>query len=183
MERHCELCGARIDDLAQYESNKAALAKSLRYQSIIDVLVNSPRKYDQVFFDHQEELPSPYQGIAHRMRSALQELPGTGRPLQKKWPDITAVKDLGCDIVIEEERRPTQEKVDTDIRTITRCRYLWALGRQFELRRPHLFIVLNDNVNNIPPSVQDNVGHFCRVIVCTVEDFPNKYESYYLPGL
>lgn len=181
MESHCALCGARIDDLAQYESNKAALVKSLRYQGIIDVLVESPRGYDHVLFDHQEELLSPYRGIARRMRSALQEQPGKGTTLQKKWPDITAVKGSVCDIVIEEERRPTQEKVNNDIRTIAPCRYLWTLGREFELRRPHLFIVLNDNVNNIPASIQDDVDGFWRVIVCTAEDFPRMYETCYLP--
>ncbi len=55
-----------------------------RYKYILDVLLNSPRRYDTIIFDHASDLPNPYRSRAHLGTSALQEEPGKGRNLHKK---------------------------------------------------------------------------------------------------
>ncbi len=153
-----------------------------RYKYILDVLLNSPRAYDMIIFDHTHELPSPYRTRARRGISALQREPGKGTNLHKKEADVTAVLGGCCDIVIEEELRPTREHVDNDIAKITPCKYVWALGQQFELRAPYLFILINDDQNDIAPLAYPARGNFRRTIVCRVEEFKREYEEYYLAG-
>ncbi len=182
MAKHCILCGAEIEDEEQYEKNRAALTRPLRYQDTIDTLIDSPRGYDLILFDHQEQLPSPYRGIAFRKTSALQVEPGKGRALHVKEADITAVKGEYCDIVIEEEMQPNQEKVEEDVQRITPCRYLWTNNRQFELHSPTLFVLINGNPNRIPTTVRRNVGCFKQVIVCEEQEFRQLFEKHYLQG-
>jgi len=150
-------------------------ARPTRYRAIIDTLLDSQVAYDRIFFDHDTELPNPYMEIALHNRSALQEEPGKGRHLHKKWSDITAVKGDICDIVIEEERQPTIEQIKNDISIITKCRYLWSNGRLYSLRDPYLFILVNDNINNIEYSTEKNVGNFKEVIVCDKNEFTDIY--------
>ena len=154
-------------------SGVALPVRLTRYQGIIDVLVDSGR-YSQVYFDHDTELPSPYRGIAFLNRSALQEQPGKGRQLHKKWPDVVGVRGATCDIVVEEEREPTAGKIEVDIETITRCRYLWVDGGLFTLSQPALFILVNSR-SGVPGSVRENVGSFKRVVVCGKGEFESMF--------
>lgn len=154
-------------------------SRPTRYRTIIDALIDSPSPYDRVFFDHDTELPSPYRNIALHKRNALQEEPGKGRHLHKKWSDIVAVRGDVCDIVIEEERQPTIEKIDSDISIITRCQYLWTNGRLYSMSCPHLFILVNDNVNDVEYFVKEGVGNFEKVIVCSKSEFESAYAEHY----
>jgi hypothetical protein len=176
MKKHCILCGAAIGDEQAYEHNKALFVQPRRYQAI-DLLIDSGR-YDLICFDHQTDLPSPYREIAWLNRSALQEQPGKGRPLHKKWPDITAVSHGFCDLVIEEERAPGEGKVEQDIEIITACRYLWAREALYPLRNPTLFVVVTEATLSPSPIVRGKVGHFRQVIVCEEKDFSALYERY-----
>ncbi len=154
-----------------------------RYRLILDVLLNSPRSYDLVVFDHANELPNPYRGRARLGTSALQVEPGKGRSLHKKQADITAMTGDVCDIIIEEELRPNKEKIDDDIAKISPCKYLWTLGQQFELHDPCLFVLVNDDKFSIRPYTIERVGNLRRVIVCRVEEFQDQYENYYLQNM
>ena len=58
----CELCDSEIKDMQEYLRKKETLIGEQRYKEIIDILINSSRLYDQVFFMHAE-LPSPYKII------------------------------------------------------------------------------------------------------------------------
>jgi predicted RNA-binding Zn-ribbon protein involved in translation (DUF1610 family) len=149
-----------------------------RYQGIIDVLIDSGR-YSQVYFDHDTELPSPYRGIAFLNRSALQEQPGKGRQLHKKWPDVVGVRGATCDVVVEEEREPTFGKIEVDIEIITKCRYLWVDSRLFPLSQPTLFILVNSPYG-VQSSVRDHVGSFKRVVVCAKGEFESMFRQHYL---
>jgi len=180
METHCVLCGTKIDNVEQYLRNKANLVQTRRYQEIIDILLDSSKSYDYVLFDHTHELPSPYREIAFRNTSALQEQPGKASFLHKKEADITAVRGNFCDIIIEEELKPSPDQVQQDISRITPCSFLWTRGRQFELRDAYLFVVIKDNANGISESIREGTGCFKRVIVCETHDFKRLFESYYL---
>lgn len=150
-----------------------------RYQGIIDVLIDSGR-YTDVYFDHDTELPSPYRGIASLNRSALQEQPGKGRALQKKWADVVGVRGSVCDVVIEEGREPATGKISADIETITRCRYVWVDERLLQLSQPTLFILVNSRYG-LSSSVEEYVGAFERVVVCAKSEFEGLFRQYCLP--
>ncbi len=96
-----------------------------RYQGIIDVLLDSTL-YSRVYFDHDNDLPNPYRGIAFLKEPALQEEPKKGNQYQKKQCDVVGIRNGVCDIVIEEERRPGFGKVDEVIAKITKCGFLWV---------------------------------------------------------
>jgi len=177
LKRHCILCGATIEDEAAYDSNRKLFVQPHRYQAIIDLLIDSGR-YEMICFDHQTDLPSPYRDIAWLNRSALQEQPGKGRHLHKKWPDITAVSRGVCDLVIEEERAPGPDKINRDIEIITACRYLWARNQLYPLRNPTLFVVATEVSLNPSPEIHGRVGHFGQVIVCEEKDFAALYHRY-----
>ncbi len=115
-----------------------------------------------------------------RKRNALQENPGKGKHLHKKRPDVVAVKDDTCDIIIEEERQPTIEKINDDIRIITKCKFLWTNRKLYDLADPYLFILINENVNNLGNSVRDSVGTFKKVVICNKDEFEGMYETHYL---
>ena len=179
MDRYCILCGSKIENNQGYLEKKKTLVRTTRYQEVIDVLIDSSL-YSQIFFDHDTELPSPYRKIALHKRNALQEEQGKGWHLQKKRPDVVGVKNDICDIIIEEERQPTSEKINNDIHLITKCKYLWANGRLYDLGNPSLFILINENVNNLNNSIRENIGTFKKVIVCDKNEFEDMYEMYYL---
>ena len=128
-----------------------------------------------MYFDHDTELADPYRGIPRHRRNALQEQPGKGRHLHKKWPDVVAIKGLQCDIVIEEERQADAWKAQQDVDVITRCKYLWVDGIQFDLINPVLFVLLDGPLYNADVSVTDNVGTFKRVVVCQKSDFEDAF--------
>lgn len=153
-----------------------------RYRAIVDTLIDSPLPYDRVFFDRDTELPSPYRSIALRKRNALQEEPGKGRPLHKKWSDVVAVRGDVCDIVIEEERQPTTEKIESDISIVTRCRYVWTNGRLYTMSNPYLFILVYENVNDVEYFDKENVGNFEKVIVCGKGEFEDAFTKHYISG-
>jgi hypothetical protein len=150
-----------------------------RYRTIIDTLRDSKSPYDLIFYDHDTELPNPYRETALHKRSALQEEPGKGRGLHKKWSDVTAVRGDICDIVIEEDRQPTPEQIISEISIITKCNYLWTNNRLYTLTNPYLFILVNDNINNVEYSVEESIGNFRKVIVCNKSDFAEMYEKHY----
>lgn len=179
MTKHCLLCGSAIQDERIYDENKKRFVRMTRYQEIIDVLVDASR-YDRIFYDHDTELPNPYRGIALHMRSALQEKPGKGRELHLKWPDVTALKGEACDIVIEEEREPGQDKIDKDISLITRCGYLWADGSIYRLVKPVLFVLISQANGSTRALVRERVGTFKRVVVCAKQSFEEMYVKHYL---
>ena len=133
-----------------------------------------------VYFDHDTELPDPYRGIAFHRRNALQEEPGKGRHLHKKWPDVVAVKGSACDVVIEEERQADVWKAQQDIDIITHCKYRWGDGAQFDLVNPVLFVLLAASFQSAPMSVRDGVGTFKRVVACEEAEFADAYQQYYL---
>ena len=146
-----------------------------RYQSIIDVLVDD-EDFERVYFDHETELPTPYREIGFLKRSSLQEQPGKGRELHKKWADICAISSGRVKVIIEEERKATDSKVWTDIDIIAKCRYLWADGRTFPFDPEcSLFVLLNDNVHNVPERVMRNYGNLKIVIICSKESFRERY--------
>ena len=129
-----------------------------RYQSIIDVLIDSGI-FGRVYFDHETELPVPYREIGFLKRNALQESSGKGRGLHKKWADICAIRNGKVSVIIEEERRATDAKVRADIETISRCKYLWTDGREFPFDPGCvLFILLNDNIYNVQERIVHNKG-------------------------
>lgn len=142
-----------------------------RYQGIIDVLIDSGN-FSRVYFDHETELPSPYRGIAFLKRSALQERPGKGRELHKKWPDICAIRDGTVRVIIEEERRATEDKIRSDIERIRTCKYLWADGGLFPLDAECvLFILLNENIYSVKDRILQNQGCMKTVVICSKETF------------
>ncbi len=65
MDRYCILCGSKIKNTQEYLEKKRAFARTTRYQGIIDVLIDSSL-YNQIFFDHDTELPSPYRVYCFR---------------------------------------------------------------------------------------------------------------------
>ncbi len=160
---------------------KFVVPRLTRYQGIIDVLLDSGC-FNWVFFDHDTELPDPYRGRALRKRNALQEDPGKGRSLHKKWADVVGVRGRSCDIVIEEERMPAAGKIEVEVGIITRCRYLWTDGRQFALTKPYLFVVIDGEGYESMPSVRERVGTFDKVIVCRKIDFGEMFRRHYLSG-
>ena len=113
-------------------------------------------------------------------RNALQEKAGRGSHLHKKWPDVVAVKNGICDIIIEEERQPTIRKIDDDVCVITKCKFLWTNGKLYDLAEPYLFILINENTNNLDNSVRENIGIFKKVVVCNKDEFEDMYKLYYL---
>ena len=151
----------------------APAVRLTRYQGIVDVLIDSGR-YTRVYFDHDTELPNPYRDIASLNRIALQEQPGKGRHLHKKWSDVAGVRGHMCDIVIEEEREPAYGKISTDIDTITRCRYVWVDGGLYTLSQPTLFILVSSGYTTTS-SVDENVGSFKRVVVCAKGEFEGMF--------
>ncbi len=179
MESHCILCGAEIKNAEQYEKNKAGLIQKVRYQDIIDVLLDSPRHYDLVAFDHQDQLASPYRAKAFRNENELRKERGKGAKHYKE-PDIVAVQGKFCDIVIEEELRPRPADVQRDIDITTPCVYLWTRGQEFELKNAYLFVVINENTKHVPERAEERTGVFRGIIVCTTRNFKQLYESYYL---
>ena len=149
-----------------------------RYQKIIDTLIDTG-SYDKIYFDHETELDIPYREIGYLKHSALQEKPGKGRGLHKKRADICAVKDGFVKVIIEEERKATEDKVWKDIDIISECMYLWTDGELFPFDNLcTLFVILNNNINNIPERVDSSVGNLRYVIVCRIDRFPDLYNQY-----
>lgn len=149
-----------------------------RYQSIIDVLIDSGA-YDRVYFDHETELPIPYRNIGFLNRNALQEQSGKGRRFHEKWPDICGIRNGKLRVIIEEERKATYNKVKEDIEIISECKYLWADGREYPFDAEcTLFVLLYHNINNIPENVIENKGSLKRIVVCNKELFREKYTQF-----
>ncbi len=149
-----------------------------RYQSIIDVLIDSGA-FDKVYFDHETELPIPYRNIGFLKRNALQEQSGKGRILHQKWPDICGIRNGKLRIIIEEERKTTSNKVNEDIDIISKCKYLWTDNTEFSFDAEcSLFILLYHNINNIPETVIENKGNLKRIVICNKELFRDKYTQY-----
>lgn len=185
----CAYCGSHLiirkgegyiaSKLAEQASSAFRFQPSLtRYQSIIDVLIDSSR-YTRVYFDYDTQLPVPYRGIAFRKRSALQEKPGKGRELHKKWADVVGVHGTACDIVVEEELEPGYGKVQQDIDIITRCRYLWADSQLFTLSQPCLFVLVDSRGSATLASVRDDVGTFKRIVVCEKSKFETMFREHF----
>jgi hypothetical protein len=153
-----------------------------RYQSIIDVLMDD-KSFERVYFDREPELPIPYRRIGFLKRNALQEKPGKGRDLHKKWADICAIRSGRVKVIVEEERKKTVSEVETVIEKVAKCRYLWVDGKLFPFDTEcSLFIVMNDNIYNVQERVDRNVGNLKRVIVCSKESFREKYTKLAKPG-
>jgi hypothetical protein len=176
----CTRCGADLIIrrgegfiASQLAAGAARPVRLTRYQGIIDVLIDSGR-YTEVYFDHDTELPHPYRRIGFRNRCALQEQPGKGRSLHKKWADVVGVRGSASDIVIEEEREPAAGKVGQDIAIITKCRYVWVDERLLPLSQPSLFILL-DSRYHVGGSVKECVGTFERVVVCAKSEFESMF--------
>ena len=148
-----------------------------RYQKIIDTLIDS-EVCDRVYFHHETELEIPYREIGFQNRCALQEKPGYGRDFQKKWADICAVRNGNVKVIIEEERKATESKVWKDIDIISKCMYLWTDNQLFPFDNLcYLFIVLNNNINYLPESLDHRKGNLRSVIVCNTENFPDLYKQ------
>ena len=149
-----------------------------RYQPIIDVLIDTGC-FERVYFDHDTELPVPYRSIGYRKRSALQEQPGKGRQFHKKWSDICAIQGGELRIIVEEERRPSDQKVREVIEKTARCRYVWV-DRESLAFSPDcvLFVLLYDNTQGVTERVIEGKGSLRRVIVCDKGSFKEKYDRY-----
>lgn len=153
-----------------------------RYQSIIDVLVDDGG-FERVYFDHETELPIPYREIGFHTRNALQEHPGKGRGLHKKWADICAIRNGKARVLVEEERRATEGKVTADIDTISKCKYDWTDDELFPFDpKCVLFILLYDNVHNVHERVIRDKGSLKVVVVCNKESFREKYAQHGVSG-
>jgi len=146
-----------------------------RYQETIDILIDDVR-YERVYFDHETELEIPYRNIGFHKRNALQEKPGKGRALHKKWADICAIKSGKVKVIIEEERKATETKVGSDINIIKNCHYNWVDGNIYPFDDECLlFILLNKNIHGIPERIYDNMGSLNKVIICE----KGKFKDYY----
>jgi hypothetical protein len=149
-----------------------------RYEKIIDVLIDSG-VFEEVYFDHETELGSPYRNIGFSKRNALQAQSGKGRGLHEKWADICGIKNGKLKIIIEEERKPRDAKIAEDIEIISRCKFLWVDNKGVEFDdQCILFILIYSNINNIQEKVIENKGNLRRVVVCDRELFRERYEEY-----
>lgn len=149
-----------------------------RYQPIIDVLIDRGI-YEKIYFDHETELQIPYRKIGYLKRNALQEQPGMGRKLHKKWADVCGIKNDKLKIIVEEERKPTKYKIEEEIEIISKCKYLWSDGSEFDIDQDCvLFILLYNNINNVQERVLENKGNLKRIVVCDKESFREKYDCY-----
>jgi len=149
-----------------------------RYQPIIDVLIDSG-VYEKIYFDHETELQIPYRKIGFLKRNALQEQSGKGTKFHKKRPDVCGIKNNKLKIIVEEERKPARSKIEEDIEKISKCKYLWTDGNEFDLDPDCvLFILLYNNINSVQERVVENKGNLKRIVVCDKESFSEKYDCY-----
>ena len=146
-----------------------------RYQPILDVLINS-KDYNRVYYHHNEEgLPNPYRDICYKRRIALQEQCGKGQKKQKKWADMCGIKNDKVKIIIEEELKPTEKKVENDIEKISKCKSLW-IDKDYSFDPDCvLFVLLNNNIKDVPEQVIENKGSLKRIVVCGTELCQDNY--------
>ncbi len=149
----------------------------VRYRSFIDTLIDS-QLYDKIYYHHTEEgLSEPYRNICFKRRIALQENPGKGREKQEKWADICGIKNDKVKIIIEEELKPKKKKIIDDIERISKCRTSWINGNYSFDQNCILFILINNNIHNLPEREIKNKNNLKKIIICTTESFKDKHSK------
>lgn len=176
---HCEVCGARVQDLARYEDTFRRYIRP-RYGDVLDVLVDSNR-FEKLVYDPGTELATSYRGAETR-RLVLQQ--GELRPMARKArmkAEIVGIRHGACGIVIGEGETRSLREIGKYLETAQDCTHVWIRGdpRPYPLNDAVLFVLLHSHRRADVYTSQTGRGCFRQVITCDVTEFPNLYKLYF----
>jgi len=158
-----------------------------KYRNVINVLLGTSL-YDNIFADHYRELENDIVKIKVSGLYLEQGKDGNLRRkgfIKMKEPDVTAVIDRRCNIVIEEcwtksdiyGIRKARDKI-LKCKELRIHKFGW-----YRLFNPYLFILKGDDIKYdviITPSTKPESTGIWKIVECYIDDFEDKYKEYYL---